>query len=31
MSRGICTASIQNSAALSNMASATIPHRRRRC
>ncbi len=31
MARGICTASIQNSAVLSNMASATILHRRRRC
>ena len=31
MARGICTASIQNNAVLSNMASATILHRRRRC
>jgi len=31
MARGIYTASIQNNAVLSNMASATILHRRRRC
>ena len=31
MAPGMCTASIQNSAALSNMASATVLHRRRRC
>jgi hypothetical protein len=29
MARSICTASIRNSATLSNMASATIPHCRR--